>query len=558
LKHWKHLLLGLLCAIPGVQPVVAQPAMDSVSILIEPEHKEIQIPSFPDRSVTIITHGAIGDGQTLNTKAFADAVETCSQMGGGRVVVPAGIWLTGPIVLKSNINLYLEYGAVILFSKRLADYPILPQPTPTSKNYSYPPMISGFNLMNVAITGNGIIDGNGDVWRPRKKEKYPLHEWEEIVSSGGVLNHTGSVWWPSKESLHGDEYSMALKKKKLPVTADDVKVMQEYLRPNLIELFGCKNVLFDGPSFQNSPKYILYPTQCENVTIQNVALRNPWNAQNSDGIDINACHDVLISHCTVDVGDDGICLKLGILDIKRGWSVTCENVRIENCTVFRAHGGFVIGSNTDGSARNVVVQNCIFSGTDVGLRFKSGRNHTGIVEDIHIDGIRMKDIRGEAIVFDLNYENIPAAGDRVADTSAKVLEQKEKLPLFRNFTIKNVTCVGAQYAIRINDLPECCVRNIAFKHLIIEAERGLQCTNSEAVNFRDMHLLVHSGPACVLQDANNISLDGVSASGYEKVFLQVNGARSKAIRLKNILALKKQKQIVLGTECSPDVVKEEP
>ncbi|MFZ1978967.1 MAG: glycoside hydrolase family 28 protein, partial [Bacteroidota bacterium] len=536
MKHWEYLFIGLLSAVPGVRPVIAQTAMDSVSKFVEPGHKRIQIPSFPDRSVDIIAHGAFGDGQTLNTKAFADAIEACSQAGGGRVVVPAGIWLTGPIVLKSKINLHLENGAVILFSKRLADYPILPQPTPTSKNYSYPPMISGFNLMNVAITGDGIVDGNGDVWRPRKKEKYSPHEWEEIVSYGGVMNRAGSVWWPSKESLHGEEYLMALKKKKLPVTAGNVEVMREYLRPNLIELFGCKNVLFDGPSFQNSPKYVLYPTQCENVTIQNTAVRNPWNAQNGDGIDINACHDVLISHCTVDVGDDGICLKLGKPDPERGWSVACENIRIENCTVFRAHGGFVIGSSTDGGARNVAVQNCIFSGTDVGLRLKSGRNHTGIVEDIHIDGIRMKDIRGEAIVFDLYYENIPAAGDRVADTSAKVLEQKGELPFFRNFTIENITCVGAQYAIHINDLPECCVRNIAFNHLIIEAERGLQCTNSEAMSFRDLHLVVHSGPAFVFQDASNISLDDVTASGYGKIFLQVNGSRSKAIHLKNIHA----------------------
>jgi len=168
---WKYLLIGLLGAMPCVQSVVAQPSIDSVSILVELGHKGIQFPSFPNRSVSIIAHGAIGDGQTMNTKAFADAIEACSQMGGGRVIVPAGIWLTGPIVLKSNINLYLECGAVILFSKRLADYPILPQPTPTSKNYSYLPMISGFNLMNVAITGDGIVDGNGDVWRPRKKEK---------------------------------------------------------------------------------------------------------------------------------------------------------------------------------------------------------------------------------------------------------------------------------------------------------------------------------------------------------------------------------------------------
>ena len=171
MKHWEYLFIGLLSAVPGVRPVIAQTAMDSVSKFVEPGHKRIQIPSFPDRSVDIIAHGAFGDGQTLNTKAFADAIEACSQAGGGRVVVPAGIWLTGPIVLKSKINLHLENGAVILFSKRLADYPILPQPTPTSKNYSYPPMISGFNLMNVAITGDGIVDGNGDVLEAEEKRK---------------------------------------------------------------------------------------------------------------------------------------------------------------------------------------------------------------------------------------------------------------------------------------------------------------------------------------------------------------------------------------------------
>jgi polygalacturonase len=323
---------------------------------------EVQVASFPDQHVSIKDFGAVADGQTMNTKAFAEAIQACAKAGGGQVAVPAGVWLTGPIRLQSNINFHLDAGALILFSKNRDDFPLIPMPTPNSKNYACTPPIYGYQLENVAITGEGIIDGSGEQWRPMKKEKYTASEWKKTTSSGGVVTPDGKIWWPSQQAAEGDGRLKTLRKQNKNLTLEDFASVRDFLRPNMVVLSDCKKVLLDGPTFRNSPKFNVNPVQCEHLVIRNMTIQNDWNAQNGDGLDIGSCHNVIIYNCVVDVGDDAICMKPGIYGKEKNWSAACENIIIADCTVYRGHGGFVIGSESYGGARNISVRNCTFVG----------------------------------------------------------------------------------------------------------------------------------------------------------------------------------------------------
>ncbi len=235
---------------------------------------EVLTPTFPERTVSIVEYGAVADGCTMNTKAFSDAIQACAKQGGGHVMVPAGIWLTGPIIFESNINLHLERGAVILFSRNREDFPLVPSPTPSSKNYSCANPMYGYHLENIAITGDGIIDGSGEVWRPMKKEKYTANQWNRTVGSGGVVSPDGKTWWPSQQALDGAEYLKSLRKDKKTWTAQDFAGAKDFLRPNMVVFHSCKKILLESTTFRNSPKFCVNPVQCENLVIRNIKIQN--------------------------------------------------------------------------------------------------------------------------------------------------------------------------------------------------------------------------------------------------------------------------------------------
>ena len=386
------------------------------------------LPSFRADTVSILECGAVPDGVTLNTVAINGAIDAMAKKGGGTVLIPAGIWLTGPIIMRSGINLHAERGAIVMFSTDFSLYP------PDGKGKRQTP-VYGEKLHDIAFTGEGIYDGNGQAWRPVKKSKYTASEWKGFLAKGFTLNEKGDIAWPPGTNEANDD------------------------RPYLLVLKKCRQVLFDGPTFRNSPKFVLNPQDCHGMTIRNLFVFNEWNAQNGDGIDISGGSDILIERCTVSVGDDAICMKSSG---SRADGPFLHDVLIRDCTVYRGHGGFVIGSNTDGGIADITVQNCSFIGTDTGLRFKSARDRGGVVENIRIDSIRMKDIVGEAIVFETGYEDVTASGVRKNGTNAKI-------PRFRNFRISNVICTGAGRSLRIEGLPEAPVENIFLENVNITA-----------------------------------------------------------------------------------------
>ena len=417
---------------PSDQPPLA--TENDIYANVEFDMPKVMIPEFPDFECSIIDFSAVGDGITNNTAMFADAIEETAKRGGGRIVVPRGIWLTGPIELKSNINLHIEEGGLLVFSKNFDEYPIIKTSFEGLETYRCVSPIYGKGLENIAITGKGIIDGSGDAWRPVKKEKLTERHWKNLVKSGGVVSDDGRIWYPTEKSKRGDSRDNF----NVP-DFDDLKQfddVKDFLRPVMVSLVSCKNVLLDGPTFQNSPAWNIHPLMCEDVTIRNINVRNPWYSQNGDGLDLESSKNVLIYNNTFDVGDDAICIKSGKNEDGRKRAMPTENVIIKNNIVYHGHGGFTIGSEMSGGVRNMHISNCTFIGTDIGLRFKSTRGRGGIVEYIYISKIDMINIPAEAIRFNLFYEGQSPIPD--SDQASETDSQKRLFRLPRKHLLLKI------------------------------------------------------------------------------------------------------------------------
>jgi polygalacturonase len=435
-----------------------------------------ELPAIPQRTDSITTYGAIGDGETLNTKAIQQTINTCADNGGGKVVIPAGLWLTAPIELKSNIELHLDEGAILLFTKDHTQFPIIT--TPGGHKYFVMSPIYGYKLHDIAITGSGIINGSGDSWRPLKKSKATDAQWKNLQKSGGVVSSDGSMWWPSEEAMNGEDYLKKLKKKDKEVTADDYLPARDYLRPYMVLLNGCKKILINGPTFMNSPKFGFVPQNCTNLVVRNLKINNEWYAQNGDGMDIINCKNVLIYKCTVNAGDDGICMKSSRSSSDTSGNASLQNIVIADCKVYHAHGGFVIGSNTDGGMENISVKNCSYINTDVGIRIKSDRTRGGLVHHIFIDGIYMNNIQDNAIVFDSYYEQ--------KNPERKQLPVTPTTPRFQDFYFNNIYCASAGKAISITGLPESPVDHIYFNNVNIHADKGNTSVDATNIIFNQV------------------------------------------------------------------------
>lgn len=458
---------------------------------------KIVIPVFAEKRYLITDYAAVNDAKTLNTTAFEKAIAACSNGGGGQVIVPAGIWLTGPIEMKSNVNLHLEHGAVIQFTKDHSQYPIIKAGSKTN-SLTTAPLIYGYDLVNIAITGDGIIDGAGDSWRPVKKEKTTPAQWNEITK-GGVISNDGKIWWPSLDAINGEEYLKKLKQRVDKPTAADYLPARDFLRPYMVYFVNCTNVLLQDVTLRNSPKFVFYPNRCINLTMNKVNVYNDWWAQNGDGIDISACKNVMVYKCNVSAGDDGICMKSSSL--KEVSNPVLQNIIIAGCTVFRAHGGFVIGSNTDGGIENVFVSDCNFIGTDIGIRVKSNAGRGGLVKNIFVENIEMKNIVKEAISFNTYYEDVPAGKD-AKDVKTKVAD---KVPEFTAFHISNIKCDGAKQAFSIIGLPQQPVHHIYFENVWIKSDKGFESIDAADIELKKVTIL-SSKPVYKTNGCKNINV----------------------------------------------------
>ena len=487
--------------------------------------------SFKKDTFNIVKYGAKSDPFVLNTKSINDAIDNCSKKGGGVVLVPGGFWLTGPIELKSNVNLHINRDAIIQFTDDFDQYKLLESNWEGVKAVRNQSPLSATNAVNIAITGSGVIDGNGDAWRMVKKGKLTEGQWKTINERGGVLSHDKKKWYPSEKSLKG---SLAKNPGvwKEGSKLSDFDSIKDFLRPNMLVFTACKRVLLEGVTFQNSPAWNLHPLMCEDLIVRNVYAKNPWYAQNGDGIDIESCKNFILENSTFDVGDDGICIKSGKDEQGRKRAMPTENGIIRNNIVYHAHGGFVIGSEMSGGARNLYVSNCTFIGTDVGLRFKTTRGRGGVVENIYVNNINMKDIAGEAILFDMYYsakDPVPQPGEKRETPKVEALPVTEGTPQFKNFYVTNIVCNGAEKGILIRGLPEMSIKNINLSNLSIMANKAVVCEEAEGVNISNLHIQAKDTSSLIsIQNSRKITFSNVQ---YNKssVLVSVAGDRNDQI-----------------------------
>lgn len=495
---------------------------------------KITSPVFKKDTISIKKFGSVPDGKILNTAPIQEAINWLSAKGGGVVLVPAGLWLTGPLVLRSNINLHLAIGATLLFTKDFNQYPLVEgnwEGSPQIRNQS---PISANKATNIAITGRGIIDGNGDAWRMVKKDKLNETQWKKLVSSGGLLSEDKKTWYPSQSSFDGSKLQNpgVISPEKTPEYYNKVK---DFLRPNMVVLNECNKILLEGVTFQNSPAWCLHPLLCENLTVRNIIVKNPWYAQNGDGIDAESCRNVLIENSIFDVGDDALCMKSGRDEAGRKRGRAIENVIIRGCTVYAAHGGFVIGSEMSGGAKNIFVSNCSFIGTDIGLRFKTTRGRGGVVENIFISGIYMKEIVGEAILFDMYYmakDPIPLEGEKRELPKVEFKPVDESTPVFRNFVISDVYCNGAAKGIFIRGIPEMHVKDIVLKDMVLQAKVGMDIQEASNISFTNIQLVTPgTEPMIDIVQSDKLEFSRITWPVSLPTAYRVSGERSKEIKI---------------------------
>ena len=474
------------------------------------EMQQVEQPVFPEYSVNITDFGAVADGKTLNTEAINNAIKDVNSKGGGKVVIPAGLWLTGPIELKSNVNLYTEQNSLILFTDDFNAYPILETSFEGLETRRCQSPISAWNAENIAITGYGVFDGSGDSWRPVKKGKMTASQWKSLLASGGVVEN--DVWYPTAGSLKGAKACKEFNNPEGIETDEEWNEIRPWLRPVLLNIVKSKKVLLEGVTFKNSPSWCLHPLSCEHITIKDVKVFNPWYSQNGDALDLESCNYALIINNVFDAGDDAICIKSGKDEDGRKRGEPCQNVIVKNNVVLHGHGGFVVGSEMSGGVKNIYVSDCTFLGTDVGLRFKSTRGRGGVVENIHIHNINMIDIPHEALLFDLFYGGKGAGEETeeelIARMKTAIPPVTEETPAFRDIYISGITANGVGRAMFFNGLPEMPIRNIDIKDVqITNAKAGIVISQAENVTIDNANVETE-GEVLKVRFAKNVKVNG--------------------------------------------------
>jgi len=415
----------ILCVIGASSRLCAQEGWNRLPQVLQ----RITSPEFPHHDFDITRYGAIGDGQTDCSFAFRKAIETCNAQGGGRVVVPKGTFITGALHLRSNVNLYVSKDAVIQFIVDPKKYlPVVFCRWEGVECMNYSPLIYAFEQENIAITGEGILDGQADdehwwKWRGRK--------------DGGK---------DCQNEARNKLFEMG--ENNVPVT-DRIFGEGSYLRPNFFEPYRCKNVLVRGVTFVNSPMWFLHPVLCKNVSFLNVTIDGL--GPNNDGIDPESCTDVLVKNCFLNNGDDCLAIKSGRNNDGRRVNIPCENIVIQGCTMKNGHGGVSIGSEISGSVRNVYIEDCTMDSPnlDRALRIKTNAKRGGVVEKVYLRNSKVGQVAEAVIKVDFYYEEG---------------ETGHFNPVVRDIEVKNLECDKSRFAVWIRAFEKSPATNITIEN----------------------------------------------------------------------------------------------
>lgn len=399
--------------------------------------KRIKPPTFPKKDFAITKFGAVADGTTNCTNAFRQAIEACSKAGGGRVVVPEGTFLSGAIHLKSNVNLYVSKGATVKFSINPKDYfPLVHTRWEGMELMHISPLIYAYEQKNIAITGEGVLDGQG---------KSFFWKWH------GNPRYGGNPDVISQRAARARLYEMM--EKGVPV-AERIFGEGHYLRPQFIQPYKCKNVLIEGVKIIDSPMWEVHPVLCENVTVRKLHISS--HGPNNDGCDPESCKDVLIEDCFFDTGDDCIAIKSGRNEDGRRINIPTENVIVRGCTMRDGHGGITIGSEISGGVRNVFGENNTLDSQDLwtALRVKNNASRGGKLENFYFRNITVGVVARAVVEIDFNYEE-GAKG--------------KYIPLVRNYVVENLTCGKGNRAVDLQGLDNAPIFDVVMKNCTFNA-----------------------------------------------------------------------------------------
>jgi polygalacturonase len=429
--------------------------------------------------------GADSRGETLCTHIINQAIQSAANDGGGTIYFPAGLYLTGAIHLESNITIHIESGATIRFSDNFDHYlPFVQMRWEGVVMNSFSPLFHAAGKENLTICGRGKIDGQGKKWWD---EHHRINQTLQNPAQTQTLTPYQTLWDENNTTLTVEPYYQK-------------SINRKFFRPPFIQFFQCKNILIEGITIVNSPFWTVNPEFCDNVTVNGITIINDPSSPNTDGVNPSSCSNVHISNCHIDVGDDCITIKSGRDKDGRTWNKPCENITITNCTMLAGHGGVVIGSEMSGGVKKVTISNCVFDGTDAGIRLKSSRGRGGIVEEIRVDNIVMNNIQKNAFIFDLFY-----------DKSSTPEPLSERTPIFRNIHLSNITGNNIKKIGYIAGLEEMPIDEISFSNINMKAQEGFDANHATNLSFHNVDFSSQQSSSIEITNSSNIALDNIRA-----------------------------------------------
>ncbi|PIF70976.1 glycoside hydrolase family 28 protein [Flavobacterium sp. 2] len=403
--------------------------------------KSIPETHFPDKTYNIKDFGAVADAKTSNTLVFEKAIKACASNGGGKVLVPNGKYLTGPIHLESNVNLHLEDNAEILFSLNPKEYPIVHTSWEGTEVMNYSPLIYAKNKTNVAVTGKGTLNGQAD----------STNWW---IWSGGK-NYGWKKGIPSQNDPNNREVLVDMAEKGVPVS-ERVFGEGRYLRPNFIEFFECNTVLVKDITVINAPFWILHPIKTNNMIIDGVTVNS--HGPNNDGCDPEYSQNIIIRNCTFNTGDDCIAIKAGRDADGRRVGLPSKNIIVQNCKMIDGHGGVVIGSEISAGVNNVFVENCNMDSPnlDRAIRIKTNSKRGGVIEDVYVRNLEVGTVKECVLKLNMFYN---VYGSQTGNF----------IPTIRNISLENVNVKnGGKYSVWAEGYKESPVENVTLKNVKIQ------------------------------------------------------------------------------------------